>query len=49
MGMQGPITKHSYSFAEGYTAVGYQEWLTIQNPTKGEETINITMINGKGQ
>lgn len=39
----------SYSFAEGYSNNGYNEWLTLQNPTAAAETIYITMVNGYGR
>ncbi len=42
-------TYKSYSFAEGYTATGYDEWLTLQNPTASQETIYITLNNGYGR
>ncbi len=38
----------AYSFAEGYTNNGYDEWLTLQNPTNATETIHLTLVNGKG-
>jgi streptogramin lyase len=44
----GQISK-SYSFAEGYSNNGYNEWLTLQNPTGATETIYISMINGYGR
>ncbi len=48
LGQVGPVTSSNYSFAEGYTNIGYDEWLTIQNPTSNQETITITLVNGKG-
>jgi hypothetical protein len=48
VGQLGPAVATSYSFAEGYTNVGYDEWLTIQNPTANTETITITLANAKG-
>ena len=48
VGQVGPATATSYSFAEGYTNVGYDEWLTLQNPTANSETIIITLANAKG-
>jgi streptogramin lyase len=42
-------TYKSYSFAEGYTVTGYDEWLTLQNPTGSQETIYITLNNGYGR
>lgn len=49
IGQLGPATHSSYSFAEGYSNNGYNEWLTIQNPTNAAETITMTMMNGLGQ
>ncbi len=48
VGQPGPATTSSYSFAEGYTNVGYDEWLTMQNPSANPETITITLANAKG-
>ena len=48
VGQIGPATTDAYSFAEGYTNVGYDEWLTMQNPTANTETIKITLANAKG-
>lgn len=49
-GLSGQMgTFASYSFAEGYSNLGYNEWLTIQNPTTTAETVYITMINGYGR
>ncbi len=48
LGLIGPVTK-SYSFAEGYTNQGYNEWLTLQNPNATNETITITLTNGSNQ
>lgn len=39
----------SYTFAEGYSNNGYNEWLTLQNPTATAETIYITMVNSNGR
>ncbi len=39
----------TYTFAEGYTNTGYNEWLTLQNPTLNPETIYITLMNGNGR
>ena len=38
----------SYSFAEGYTNVSYDEWLTLQNPSTTTETINLMVVNEDG-
>lgn len=48
VGQSGAATATSYSFAEGYTFKGYDEWLTVQNPTANLETVWVTVINGKG-
>jgi hypothetical protein len=47
VGQSGPATISTYSFAEGYTNVGYDEWLTIQNPSANAESITITLANAK--
>lgn len=49
IGQVGPATHNIYSFAEGYAARGYNEWLTIQNPTQATESITVTLLNGNGQ
>jgi len=49
VGQVGPATATSYSFAEGYTNIGYDEWLTIQNPTASSETITFTLVNAKSK
>ncbi len=49
IGQVGPAAHSSYSFAEGYANTGYNDWLTIQNPTGTAETISITLVNGMGQ
>src|SRR6202043_2288953 len=36
-GQAGPAAATTYSFAEGYTNAGYNEWLTLQNPTTSAE------------
>jgi hypothetical protein len=41
--------KTAYSFAEGYTNVGYDEWLTLQNPTANTETITVKLLNEDGR
>ncbi len=48
-GMPGPAQASVLSFAEGYTAPGFNEWLTLQNPTNNNETATITLINGYGR
>ena len=49
VGQLGPATHTAYSFAEGYANTGYNDWLTIQNPTNTDETVSVTIFNGKGQ
>jgi len=46
-GQGGPAMASAYSFAEGYTNAGFDEWLTVQNPTAKAETVWITLVNGK--
>jgi hypothetical protein len=41
-------TYKAYNFAEGYNNTGYNEWLTLQNPTSTPETIYITLVNSMG-
>ncbi|HEU0001528.1 MAG TPA: cellulase family glycosylhydrolase, partial [Ktedonobacteraceae bacterium] len=48
LGQPGPTALNNYGFAEGYVNVGYDEWLTIQNPTATPETINISIVNEAG-
>ncbi len=48
IGQLGPAAMSNYSFAEGYVNLGYDEWLTIQNPTGSTETITIGLVNAKG-
>ncbi|MGZ6367257.1 MAG: glycoside hydrolase family 5 protein [Ktedonobacteraceae bacterium] len=48
LGQVGPATLSAYSFAEGYTNLGYDEWLTIQNPTNNTEAITVTVSNAIG-
>ncbi len=49
IGQVGPASRSSYSFAEGYTNAGYNEWLTLQNPTGNTETIYVTLVNTLGK
>ena len=48
LGQVGPAAVSDYSFAEGYTNLCYDEWLTIQNPTANPETITATVANAVG-
>ncbi len=49
LGLIGPISKSSYSFSEGYTYPGYNEWLTLQNPNSTAETVVVTLTNEAGK
>lgn len=49
IGQVGPAAATSYSFAEGYTNAGYDEWLTLQNPTANPETIAVSLANADGR
>jgi hypothetical protein len=49
MGQPGPAAAAAYSFAEGYVNTGYDEWLTVQNPTNAAETLTVTLVNGSGK
>jgi endoglucanase len=49
VGQMGPAATAAFSFAEGYTNVGYDEWLTIQNPTANAETISITLSSARSR
>lgn len=42
MGLAGPA-KTSYSFSEGYTANGFSEFLTLQNPNTTGEDVVVTL------
>jgi hypothetical protein len=39
---------NAYSFAEGYAATGYNEWLALFNTTGGDEHINVVLTNTFG-
>jgi len=41
--------RSSYSFAEGYTAAGYNTWLTLLNPGASGQTIYLTLSNSQGK
>lgn len=49
IGQVGPAKQMTYAFAEGFSRNGYNEWLTLQNPTANSESMNIVMINGYGR
>ena len=48
LGQPGPAAQSLYSFAEGYVNLGYDEWLTLQNPTASVEVIWVTLENALG-
>ena len=48
-GEPGPAAQAAYSFAEGYVSTGFNEWLTVQNPTANPERILLTMVNQASQ
>ncbi len=48
LGQVGPASQTLYSFAEGYVNLGFDEWLTLQNPTSNQETVWITLYNAVG-
>ncbi|HEY0756261.1 MAG TPA: cellulase family glycosylhydrolase [Ktedonobacteraceae bacterium] len=37
----------SYSFADGYSAFGFDEWLSLQNITSARELITITLVHAR--
>ena len=47
-GTLNPAT-NTANFAEGYTNVGYNEWLTLQNPTTSDETLALRIVNEMGR
>ncbi len=49
IGEGGLELNSTYSFAEGYVNAGYNEWLTLQNPTANAENIYVTVVNGYGR
>lgn len=49
IGQTGPANASSYAFAEGFSRSGYNEWLTLQNPTGSDEAMNVVMVNGYGR
>ncbi len=44
VGEAGPASHNVYSFAEGYTANTFQEFLTLQNPTNNDEAVAVTLF-----
>lgn len=49
VGEMGPVAASAYSFSEGYVGNNYNEFLTLQNPTSGTETLQLTLVNGYGR
>ncbi len=49
--VQGTLTPATSvaNFAEGYTNVGYNEWLTLQNPMVTDETLALSVVNEYGR
>ena len=47
VGASGPAT--SWSFAEGCTRPGFQQWLTIQNPNDVAATCQVNYMTGSGK
>ena len=47
-GQAGVARVTAYSFAEGYSNRGYDEWLTVQNPTASSEPMWVILVNGDG-
>jgi len=44
IGEPGPSSQSVFTFAEGYTANSFQEFLTLLNPTNNDETVAITFF-----
>jgi endoglucanase len=52
IGLPGPATSSNasyYVFAEGFAPSGYDEWLTLQNPTANDEGVMLYLVNGHGK
>lgn len=49
IGQPGPANITAYTFAEGYSNNGYNEWITLQNPTANDENVYISLVNGYGR
>jgi hypothetical protein len=43
------LLPQSYSFAEGFTSVDFNEWMMLANPTDTDESISIQFINMLGE
>jgi len=46
--MGTPLLSSSYFFAEGTTRAGFEEWLTLQNPSPAPITVQATYYLGSG-
>ena len=46
MGVSNPA--YAWHFAEGYTGVGYEEWITIQNPNNKAANVTIKYMGDSG-
>ncbi len=42
------MSSYAYSFAEGYTNTGFNEWLTLENPTNSTKKLFVMLVNGVG-
>ncbi|GAC1300255.1 MAG: hypothetical protein NVSMB27_40640 [Ktedonobacteraceae bacterium] len=49
IGQVGSASNSAYSFAEGFTNTGFNEWLTLLNPTNITENLYVTLVNGLGR
>ncbi len=45
-GEDATVAHTTYSFAEGYIGNGFQEYLTLYNPTDHDETVAVTLFAG---
>lgn len=43
------VLPQSYSFAEGFTSVDFNEWIMLTNPTATNESISIQFVNMLGE
>jgi hypothetical protein len=44
VGEAGPSAHNAYSFAEGFTTNGFDEWLTLQNPHANSEIVAVNLF-----
>lgn len=44
-----PEAFNAFSFAEGFTSSGFNEWVNLTNPTNAPESATITMVNMLGE